>query len=333
MNLRFFLTIVGVGIAIAGSGCARKSGQETATSVHPKIVVQLDWVAEPEHGGFYQAEARGFFAEEGLDVALLQGGVNAYVHQKLATKQAQFGQSDSTNTILAVANGGLPLLNVAAVFHNDPSVLMLHESNSVSNFEDLDGKTIMARPEWVFLPFLRQKYGIDFDIIPQSFGLGQFLADPGFIQQGYYIAEPYFIEREGITPKFLYAWDAGFVAHTVIVGNREFIEKHPETTRAFLRAYVRGWRDYLTGDPTPAHNIMLKINPKVTLEFLEYSRGMIVNEKIAEGQEGSMETLGRISREDFGRQLSLLESLGILKAGAITVDDVMDERYLPEKSD
>jgi len=26
-----------------------------------KITVQLDWVAEPEHGGFYQAQARGFF--------------------------------------------------------------------------------------------------------------------------------------------------------------------------------------------------------------------------------------------------------------------------------
>ena len=27
-----------------------------------KLTVQLDWVAEPEHGGFYQAQAQGFFA-------------------------------------------------------------------------------------------------------------------------------------------------------------------------------------------------------------------------------------------------------------------------------
>ena len=26
-----------------------------------KISVQLDWVAEPEHGGLYQAQARGWF--------------------------------------------------------------------------------------------------------------------------------------------------------------------------------------------------------------------------------------------------------------------------------
>ena len=39
-----------------------------------KITVQLDWVAEPEHGGFYQALARGFFRDEGLDVTVVPGG-------------------------------------------------------------------------------------------------------------------------------------------------------------------------------------------------------------------------------------------------------------------
>ena len=39
-----------------------------------KVTVQLDWVAEPEHGGLYQALARGFFRDEGLDVILLPGG-------------------------------------------------------------------------------------------------------------------------------------------------------------------------------------------------------------------------------------------------------------------
>src|SRR5436189_4757994 len=44
-----------------------------------KIKVQLDWVAEPEHGGFYQAQAKGFFREEGLDVTLIPGGPGAFV--------------------------------------------------------------------------------------------------------------------------------------------------------------------------------------------------------------------------------------------------------------
>jgi NitT/TauT family transport system substrate-binding protein len=307
-------------------GCGRGDparSSDTASDPGP-ITVQLDWVAEPEHGGFYQAQALGYFAEEGLDVRLVQGGANAFVHQKIATGQAQFGQSDSTNTLLAIAEG-LPLINVAAVFQHDPSVLMLHEDNPITGFEQLDGKTIMARPEWAFLAFLRQKYGIEFNVIPQNFGLAQFVADPGFIQQGFYIAEPFFLEAQGVRPKFLYAWDAGFDAYTVIIGNRDFVRAHPEATAAFLRAYNRGYLSYLTEDPGPAHEIMLRINPKVTREYLEFSRGMILSEKLATGPDGAMESVGRISRDRFATQIAQLESLGILKPGAVDLDQVMLE--------
>src|SRR5205809_870826 len=84
-----------------------------------KITVQLDWVAEPEHGGFYQAQARGFFAAEGLDVELLPGGPNALVMPKVATGQADIGQADSTNTLLQQAEG-LPVVQFGAVFQDDP---------------------------------------------------------------------------------------------------------------------------------------------------------------------------------------------------------------------
>lgn len=311
-----------------GSSATDESGDEKAPD---RIVVQLDWVAEPEHGGFYQAEALGFFVEEGLKVDLVQGGANAFVHQKVATNQAQFGQADSTNTLLAVAQG-LPLLNIAAVFQHDPSVLMLHESNPIDSFEELDGQTIMARPEWAFLAFLKQKYGIRFNIIPQSFGLAQFMADPGFIQQGFYIAEPFFIERAGMTPKFLYAWDSGFDAYTVLIGNRNFIERHPETTRAFLRAYIRGYRSYITEDPQPAHDLMLAINPKVTPEFLAYSRQMIIGEDLATGPGGRADGIGAISRERFETQIEQLEDLGILEPGSVSASEAMSADYLPISS-
>jgi len=331
----FFLSAP-VGSVIVGlfasllCGCSGEPGR-TAESpgVHSdRIVVQLDWVAEPEHGGFYQAKALGYFEEEGLDVVLIQGGANAFVHQKIATGQAQFGQSDSTNTLLAIAEG-LPLINLAAVFQHDPSVLMMHEDNPIASFEELSGKTIMARPEWVFLPYLRKKYGIDFRVIPQNFGLAQFLADPDFIQQGYYIAEPYFIEESGVRPRFLFAWDAGFDAYTVIIGNREYVEKHPKVTRRFLRAYIRGAQSYLNDDPGPAHRAMLDINPMVTEEFLDYSRAMIISEFLATGPGGDSNAVGRISGDRFAIQIRQLEELEILEEGLLSPGDVMTDRYLP----
>ena len=329
-----FLLCFAVG-AVALTGCSRQN-RDTAAEEQTKgeafpIVVQLDWVAEPEHGGFYQAQARGFFREAGLDVTLIPGGPNAFVMPKIATAQAHIGQADSTNTLLAI-NEGLPVIQVGAVFQNDPSVLMLHADNPVSSFEELDGKTIMARPEWAFLPYLRKKYSIDFQVIPQNFSVANFIADRNFIQQGYYIAEPYHIQKGGgKTPKYLYAWDAGFDAYTVLVANRPWAAAHPDEMRRFLAAYIRGWRDYLENDPTPAHELMKQANPNNTDDFLMFSRQMIIDERLVTGRGPSdgPNQIGRVNPERFATQLRQLEELNILPAGKLQVADVVTTEYLP----
>jgi NitT/TauT family transport system substrate-binding protein len=316
-------------LALITTGCGKKDA--VATSAAPfRITVQLDWVPEPEHGGFFQAQARGFFQEAGLEIELVPGGPNAFVLQKLATGQAQVGQADSTNTILAAAQG-LPVNQIGAVFQNDPSVLMLHADNPITRFEELNGKTLMARPEWAFLPYLKKKYGIDFQLIPFNFSVANFIANKDFIQQGDYIAEPYFITKGGAkAPKYLYAWDAGFDAYAVLVANKTWASQHPEQVRAFLRAYIRGWQDYLEGDPAPAHALMKQMNANNTDEFMMFSRQMIIDEKLVIGrQNGSTAQIGRISRERFQTQINQLEELEILARGKVTVDQVMTTDYLP----
>ena len=303
------------------AGCSRQSNA---------IVVQLDWVAEPEHGGFYQALAKGYFKAAGLDVTIIPGGPNANVMQKIAAGQADIGQADSTNSILAIAQS-TPLIAIGAVFQNDPSVLMLHAENPVSRFEDLNGKSIMARPEWAFLPYLRKKYGIDFKVIPQNFSVANFIVDKNFIQQGYYIAEPYHITRGGAQePKYLYAWDAGFDAYTVLIANQPWAAAHADQLRAFMQAYIHGWQDYLEGDPKPAHELMKRANVNNTDEFLAYSRAKIISEKLVIGrQNGSAKQIGHISPERFQTQLNQLEDLGILAKDRLTVEQVMTTSYLP----
>ena len=293
--------------------------------------MQLDWVAEPEHGGFYQAQAKGFFAEAGLDVTLIQGGPNAFPTQKVAAGQVQFAQADSTNTILAIGEG-LPVTQVAAVFQQNPSVLMLHAENPITSFQELEGQTIMARPEWAFLPYLKKKYAIDFQLIPFNFSVSNFIADQNFIQQGFYIAEPFFIEQGGgKKPKFLYAWDAGFDSYVVLVANSEWAKNHPTQTRAFLAAYIRGWDDYLHGDPTPAHELMKTENSNNTDAFLAYSRKMIIDEKLVTGRgpDGGTAKIGQLESARFSTQIDQLESLDILKPkGKLSAEQVMTTEYL-----
>ena len=297
-----------------------------------KITVQLDWVAEPEHGGFYQALARGFFRDEGLDVTIVPGGPNAFVMPLIATGRADIGQADSTNTLLQQAEG-LPVLQVAAVFQDDPSGLLVHAQSSVRKFEDLQGKTIIARPEWAFLKFLQKKYALTVSVVPQNFSVAAFLGNKEAIQQGYFIAEPYHIVKAGgQMPRFLATWDAGFRAYAVLITNRKFARDHPNELRAFLRAYIRGWRDYVAGDPTPAHAALKQANANNTDDFMNFSRKMIIDEHLVTGRgpNGGPGNIGQLDRARYATQISQLEDLGILAKGKVTVAKAMTTEFLPK---
>ena len=45
-----------------------------AASANDKITFGLDWKAEAEYGGYYQAVATGIYARHGLDVTIREGG-------------------------------------------------------------------------------------------------------------------------------------------------------------------------------------------------------------------------------------------------------------------
>lgn len=298
-----------------------------------KLTVQLDWVAEPEHGGFYQAQAKGYFAAENLDVTIIPGGPNAFVLPKVATGKADIGQADSTNTLLQQAEG-LPLVQFAAVFQDDPSGLLVNADSAVRDFADLNGKTLIARPEWAFLPFLKKKYGIAFNVVPQNFSVAAFLGNKEAIQQGYYIAEPYHIVAAGgKEPRFLSTWDAGFRAYAVLVTSRKFAAAHPDQLRAFLRAYIRGWRDYIEGDPTAAHAAMKAANPNNSDAFMLASRQLLIDGRLVTGRDadGGVHQIGRLSPDRYATQIRQLEELDILPKGKVTVEKAMTTEFLPEK--
>jgi NitT/TauT family transport system substrate-binding protein len=292
------------------------------------IRVQLDWFPEPEHGGLYQALAKGYFAQEGLDVALLPGGSNVLVTQFVGTGQAEIGQSASTQVIYAVA-AGLPVINVASLFHRLPTGLIMHADNPISSFPQLNGQTIIGRPEAVYIPYLKKKYGIDFKIIPQTFGPAQFLQDPNAIQEGYFIAEPYFMEKAGAKVKWLTLWDSGYDPSATLFANTTFAHDHPEQLRAFLRAYIRGWQDYLEGDPTPGNTLMKQQNPKVDDAYLTFSRDQIIKYNLGRGDPAKGENYGTLSVEKIKSEIAIMQDLGLVQPCSVPVDKAVTLDYLP----
>ncbi len=320
-------------LILACAGCAKDKSADTAagTPVGKKLLpvrVQLDWFPEPEHGGLYQALAKGYFAEEGLDVKLLSGGSNVLVTQFVATNQAEMGQSATTQVIQAVA-GGLPVINVGSIFHRMPTGLMMHEENPITQFAQLDGKSIMARPEAVYIPYLKKKYGINFTVIPQNFSSVQFLQDKNFIQEGFFIAEPYFLEKQGAKVKSLPLWDSGYDPQLTLIASAKFAQEHPAELKAFLRAFIRGWKEYLEGDPSAGNALISKSNPKADADFFKFERDQIIKYNLGKGDPAKGEDYGTLDLAKVKDEIAIMENLGLLPAGKVPLDKAATTAFLP----
>ncbi|MBC7585959.1 MAG: ABC transporter substrate-binding protein, partial [Tardiphaga sp.] len=107
-----------LGVAMTASVLAPARAQATLD----KVSFGTNWVAEAEHGGFFQAVADGTYKKYGLDVTIVPGGPNVNNRILLISGKLDFFMSANTlQGFDAVANN-VPVVAVAAVFQKDPQV-------------------------------------------------------------------------------------------------------------------------------------------------------------------------------------------------------------------
>jgi len=321
--------------ALAGLvACSRPAAPRTESASPPAglrhVRLQMDWFPQAEHGGFYQALAKGFYREAGLDVELLPGGPGANIKPKIVSGDVEFAMNPSTDVIVA-ASRGLPLLIVGAVLQHDHQALLLHADNPINSFRQLEGQTIIASPTLVWIQLLQKKYGIHFNLEPLPYGLAAFLANPAAIQQCVVTNEPYLAQQQGVRVKTLPIADSGYDAYHVIFCRRDFALANPEVTRAFVAASIRGWRDYIEGDPAPAHRLILARNSQMTPGFLAYSRRELILRNLVTGDRAKGEGIGRLSLTRLGEAIELLWELKVIDA-PMPVRAVATKDFLPPES-
>lgn len=314
-------------IAALTGGCGRTETPSATGGAKPltKVVLQTDWFAEPEHGGFYQALVKGYYREAGLDVEIHQGGPSTHPQQVVATGQADFavGRSDE---IMLYASRGVPVMMVGAYMQRDPQAIMFHEESGIHTFKDLDGRNIMAVPGSAFITILENTFHIKVAVTPSDFGMSRFLADKNFVQQCFVTNEPFYVRREGAKIGVLLLSDSGFSPYRVWYTRRSFIAEHPDVVKAFSAASARGWRDYLAGDRTAANASIAALNPKMEPDFVEFSVRAMQEYHLISGEPAAGEATGQIQPERLERQIRQLADIGMLD-GPVTVGQVYDPQF------
>ncbi len=289
--MRLEFACAAVALALAASLAA--AGAEAQNL--DKVAFGTNWLAEAEHGGFYQAAADGTYGKYGLDVTIVQGGPNVNNRLLLPVGRIDFFMSANTLQSFDAVEQNIPTVAVAAAFQKEPQVLIAHPGAGVERFEDLKRLTLFVSKEGVatYFQWLKADYGFDeAKVKPYTFNPQPFLADKRSAMQGYVTSEPYAIEKQGgFRPKVFLLADQGFNAYsTLIETRRDIVERKPELVQRFVDASAIGWYNYLYGDNKPANALIRRHNPEMTEELLAYSVAAMKQHGIVDS--GDAATLG-----------------------------------------
>jgi NitT/TauT family transport system substrate-binding protein len=297
-------------LAALAAGCSRQPGPAAGAPLS-RVRLKTDWYPQAEHGGFYQAVARGFYREAGLDVEIVPGGPGVPVSQIVLSGQVDIaiGRSDD---ILTWGAQGLPFVMVGVYMERDPQAILVHDESPVRTFADLNNRTIMGVPGSNWIDYIKLHYHIDFRLIPSNFGIAQFMADKAFIQQCFITNEPFFVLKNGGHPRTLLMSDSGFRPYRVLYTTQRYLRDHAREVRAFLAASLRGWDDFMNGDPGPAKALIAKSNENMSAEFMEYSIRAMRDYQIVSGKPEAGERLGLMTRERLQEQMGDLVQLKII---------------------
>jgi NitT/TauT family transport system substrate-binding protein len=299
-----------------------------------RIVFATDWLAEAEHGGYYQAVAEGTYRTYGLDVEIRAGGPQVNGLQLLAAGQIDIAMADALQVMSAIEHD-VPLVAIAATFQKNPTVIIAHPG--VKRLEDLKGKPIAigAASNTTFWPWLRQKYHFtDDQKRPYGFSVQPFLADPKLSQQGFVTSEPFSIEKGGVRPSVFLLADYGYPPYSeTLVVTRQTLDARRDALERFIRASAEGWKSYLA-NPAPGNALIRKANPQMTDELLAYGIAKLREYQIVTG--GDAHGLGLLTMTDARWQATtdFLRAAGLAKPRidyrkAYTLDLVKAVRVVP----
>lgn len=276
------------------------------------------WRAQAEHGGYYQAVVKGFYRECGVDLSIRMGGPGIDTAQMLTGRAVDFVMSSHTDAVLHMNAAGFPARALMAAFQITPQILMAHPESEVNSFADMKGKPILISQgsRATYWPFFKRKYGWEDTQLRSYTGqLAQWMADRTAIQQGLVTNEPFLVKQQtGAEPKVFMLADAGYRTYSSIVTtSQDLIDKKPKAVQCVVNASVKGWMDFLSGDPRPALEAIKKDAPNNTDELMANTIKVIKERKIAMNEDTEKHGFGIMTMDRWKEHYQMLRELSLLK--------------------
>jgi NitT/TauT family transport system substrate-binding protein len=323
---------------IACGAAILSAGIQTAQAQQKDVRMMLDWIVQGTHAPFFVAQQKGYFKDNGLNVAIDPGKGAGNVAVSVASNVYNFGWVDLPTMIKFNAqNPSSPLIAVYVSFDDTPLAVITLKSKNYRKPADLNGAKIAGGPGTAVhdtISILLKAANAEnvkinwLAVQPQLFGpmvaRGEAEGTAGFTNSNIPALLEVGIKLEDIYP-IRYADFGADLYGLALVTTKKYAEENPDVVRGMVKALNRGTIDTIK-DPAAALKTMKARDPMMKDEIekvrLEIALGP-TNTKWVQSNGLSVVQPDRLKRT--------IES--VASAYGITVhpkpEDIYTDKYLP----
>jgi len=222
------------------------------------VKIHLKWLHQFQSAGYLVALEKGYYAAEGLQVTLIEGGPNRPPIKRLLKGEVQYAVADSGAMLYRAQ--GQPIVVLANIFQHSPQVLITRDD--VQRLEDLRGKRVMLQHGFLTIEAIAmlKKHGIDMHnggALRQPIGsLDDLIQGRTDAWPGYSTNEPFLLKQKNIPFHMFYPRHDGIDFYgDMLVTTQSELDEHEERAEKILKATLKGWNDALQ-HPKEAVNII-----------------------------------------------------------------------------
>ena len=257
---------------------AEPSARAASELVH--VDLGVGFIPNVQFAPLYVAQAKGFYAQEGLEVALEYGFENDFV-ALTAQGERQFAVASGDQVILARAQG-LPVVYVMQWYKRFPVAVMALAETGIDSPEKLPGHSVgipgLYGASYVAWKALVYAAGLDeASIRLESIGFTQAeaISQGGVDAAVVYIAnEPVQLRQAGLQVNVIEVSDYIDLVSNGLITNEALLRENPDLVRRLVRASLRGL-EYTIAHPEEAFAIARQAVPEITDEDAPTQRAVL----------------------------------------------------------
>jgi ABC-type nitrate/sulfonate/bicarbonate transport system substrate-binding protein len=318
--------ILTLSLTIAGCGAKSPAGGGLSP-----VTVVLDWVPNTNHTGLYVALEKGWYAEQGLQVEIIQPPETGAA-QLVAAGRAEFGVSYQEEVTLA-RSAAIPIVSVSAVIQPNTSAFASRKELNITRPRDFEGMRYggWGSPiEEAVIRAMMENDGGDFDKVEfVNIGAVDFFTaierdvDFAWIFEGWDGVQAELTGKELNLVRLREFHPALDYYTPVLIASEKLTESNPEMVKAFIKATARGY-NYAVGHPQEAADILLKYAPELDRQLVVASQ-MWLSDKYSAGTS----KWGLQQEQVWERYAAWLYENGQL-ADLLDVKEAFTNSFLPE---